>query len=345
MSNESNAQSVPPSPVSQPSQFIPVPVDSPMSGVASTQSTVIQALSQYGSSYLTIPDINLNSINPGWNVIGIKPIRSIGAGLFFRYVKRGMTELRQQKLEHRLKRLEALRVDCLFTDQQGLLEAVERELYVSAKEQVLLTAGFPTVLSKARVEKYRGSVSNLKFSPLTDFPRAIPEKPKALLERARRLEVFDAFVVLYMDFTKEPEAKTTARKIREKDPIIFGVMSAAHDNLYFVADWVDPYCDLTLKVLADRHGKAFPSEPTNPLVRKVDDILKPEAMRELEARVRARADAVANTNMTNWREKERREALVTAAAAAKAREGNPPAKPKAPLSRWAKIKIFLYGDL
>ena len=48
--------------------------------------------------------------------------------------------------------------------------------------------------------------------------------------------------------------KETAREeAKRKDPIIFGVI-AGSEKLYYVADWVDEYCDLTLEAFIDAIG-------------------------------------------------------------------------------------------
>ena len=60
---------------------------------------------------------------------------------------------------------------------------------------------------------------------------------------------------------------------KEKDPIVFGIFTDKEniftlDRLYYVADWVDEYCDLTLdklveeyKTMTDRHITRTMSTP------------------------------------------------------------------------------------
>jgi hypothetical protein len=38
---------------------------------------------------------------------------------------------------------------------------------------------------------------------------------------------------------------TKAEVEKAKDPILFGVLKGTR-NLYFIGDWIDEYCDLTL---------------------------------------------------------------------------------------------------
>lgn len=61
--------------------------------------------------------------------------------------------------------------------------------------------------------------------------------------------IFDNYVVLRYDPEMKSWAETEAEKEARKDPILFGVMQGSR-KLYFVGDWVDEYCDLTLAQVA-----------------------------------------------------------------------------------------------
>jgi hypothetical protein len=62
------------------------------------------------------------------------------------------------------------------------------------------------------------------------------------------LKIFDNYVILHFD----PEGKSTQlteEEIRrKKDPILFGVFGESR-RLYFIGDWKDEFCDLTLEEL------------------------------------------------------------------------------------------------
>ena len=67
--------------------------------------------------------------------------------------------------------------------------------------------------------------------------------------------LFDNYVILHYD----PDNKATTPKAREvelekrKDPILFGVVKSTR-NLYFVADWKDELCDLTIQDIVNKLG-------------------------------------------------------------------------------------------
>ena len=57
---------------------------------------------------------------------------------------------------------------------------------------------------------------------------------------------FDNYLVLYFTTKGIESAELTKEEVRQKkDPILFGVIRNSR-KLYFVADWTDEYCNLTL---------------------------------------------------------------------------------------------------
>ena len=67
---------------------------------------------------------------------------------------------------------------------------------------------------------------------------------------ALREKLFDKMYVVFTDYTKREERRVEAIK-REKDPILFGTFQdtatrTVVERFYFIGDWTDEYCDLTL---------------------------------------------------------------------------------------------------
>jgi len=60
--------------------------------------------------------------------------------------------------------------------------------------------------------------------------------------------LFDNYVILHFD----PDDRGTDEEARKaaRDPVLFGVVKGSR-VLYFVGDWVDELCDLTLEQIAE----------------------------------------------------------------------------------------------
>ena len=85
---------------------------------------------------------------------------------------------------------------------------------------------------------------------IKNFSRPIPTEVVNKIEEVNKLEIFDNYVVLYYDPDGKIYKETAKEEAKRKDPIIFGVI-AGSEKLYYVADWVDEYCDLTLEKFLD----------------------------------------------------------------------------------------------
>ena len=100
---------------------------------------------------------------------------------------------------------------------------------------------------------------------MENYPREIPDKIVDIIAQTK--DIFDQFYVVFTDYTGEVE-KQVQKERRDKDPILFGsfqkntgtnnfnraeiVMS---DRFYFLGDWVDEYCDLTMDKFLKEAGK------------------------------------------------------------------------------------------
>lgn len=238
---------------------------------------------------------------------------TIGAGLYFRYVKKKFTKIEQKELERRLIKLVNLRLQAITVDQQGLLESVEAMLLTAAREQALLVKGMDRYILKEHIDKFIKTSSTIKtkniyMNQLDKFPRPIPTAVQKKIVAAKALQVFDEFQVLYTDYTATPVVKSVADKVREKDPIVFGTMLGAPDRLYYIADWIDEYCDLTL----DKLVSVYKPENGESLVKELEALKTPESLKKLTARVQSRLTALDSVTRENWRQREK-EAVIARA--------------------------------
>ena len=92
------------------------------------------------------------------------------------------------------------------------------------------------------------------------------EVPDDLVEVVTKTkDIFDAFYVVFTDYTGIEERKVDKER-RDKDPILFGSFKNSTnvaDRFYFLGDWVDEYCDLTLDKLIVEYKDKVGKNPIN----------------------------------------------------------------------------------
>lgn len=94
-------------------------------------------------------------------------------------------------------------------------------------------------------EKTRKTGKCLKLSWIKNYVRVIPPEVILLKKEFDELRIFDNYVVLHFDKNNDSTNMTEKEIIKAKDPILFGVIKGSR-KLYFVGDWIDEYCNLTL---------------------------------------------------------------------------------------------------
>ena len=178
--------------------------------------------------------------------------------LYFKFVKSKMTKLEQKEMTERLFKLQILVKQAEDLGQKALYEDFARKIAICVREQEINVCGIEYIISKESIDKYKDKVKDvdIRFSKLEEYSRPIPTNVKKRLDKFKKLMMFDNYMVLYLDYKEKidvdnkkkavAEPKTNKQKIKEKDPILFGTLDYAPDKLYFIADWIDEYCDLTL---------------------------------------------------------------------------------------------------
>ena len=126
------------------------------------------------------------------------------------------------------------------------------------EELTLAHEGFTTYVTENQMINFiKKSERGVMVNFLRYYEGDIPEDVLKKKQEADEKMVFDNYVVAYyVDIKKEAkvvkakEAKKSEEKARERrrDPILFGIIKQSR-NLYYIADWVTPDDDLTLKKL------------------------------------------------------------------------------------------------
>lgn len=135
------------------------------------------------------------------------------------------------------------------TGQTALREKLKDILGIVRAEISLLDNNLTKYVSEEQMcslyEKVNAE-SKLKLTWIKNFVKIIPTAVLDLKQKADDLEVFDNYVILHFDPNNDATNLTQEEERAKKDPIMFGVISESN-KLYYIADWVDEYCDLTLE--------------------------------------------------------------------------------------------------
>jgi hypothetical protein len=137
--------------------------------------------------------------------------------------------------------------------QTALVEKLHSETNTVVVEKLLYANDVKKYISEedlvSFIDKHKVPHRILKLSWIKNYARPIPQEVIDIKKTFDQKEVFDNYVILHLDLTGDSEQMTKKEKENAKDPILFGVVQGSR-KLYYVADWMDEYCDLTLdKVL------------------------------------------------------------------------------------------------
>ena len=143
-------------------------------------------------------------------------------------------------------------------EKSGQKEAYNKLLYlaeVMKKEEQLIEMGVTTFIYKDTIEDYITKVADktVKIVELSRYMREIPDEIVDTIAKVK--DIFDELYVVFTDYTGKEERKVEKER-RDKDPILFGVFknnAVVADRFYFLGDWVDEYCDLTLDKFIDQY--------------------------------------------------------------------------------------------
>jgi hypothetical protein len=184
------------------------------------------------------------------------PVKLISVVDFFTELSKSYEELTPiaEIAEHYEKAL----VQAKTMGQVALLQKLSDLMDTVKGEAILIAMGLKKyVTEKQVVEFYEqvGEDKNLKLSWIKNFGRIIPEEVYEAKKRVDERKIFDNYVILHYDPENNGEKLTKEEIEKKKDPILFGVIRNSK-KLYYVADWKDDYCDLTLeemfKVLGEK---------------------------------------------------------------------------------------------
>lgn len=154
------------------------------------------------------------------------------------------------------------------------------------KEKKLLELGINTFVYFKDISDYIEKVKDKQLSiiELSRYEREVPDEIADVVAMCKENDLFDEYMVLFTDYNKEM-SKKTRKEDREKDPILFGIFlnkdkDTACPRFYYLGDWEDEHCDLTLermlaKIGDDKaHKVEAPAKTLEELTEKLNSLTK-----------------------------------------------------------------------
>lgn len=184
----------------------------------------------------------------------------------FRAIKESAGYISCEFLDNYYKEAENAVSSFALTGQKVSLAKTKYLMDIVLKEKQLLDMGINKCVSIDDVKRFCGEHESrvLMMCDISDYERPIPKEAQDKIVQTK--DIFDQFIIVYTDHTR-----AAAKKIeRARDPILFGIflntdlevdkygdgksikVGVMCERLYFLHDWEDDYCDLTLaKMLSE----------------------------------------------------------------------------------------------
>lgn len=176
--------------------------------------------------------------------------------LYFRFIKSKFTQLELSNLERNLAEVEAAFNKAADNGQNVLAEKILNKVSIATKESLAHAKGCKyfidgEVLRRNKSKIRGGHISNTAYDK---FTRVIPDE---VVEAKKKFgDIFDSFEI-YHYWNNDAEGKKDmdpSERAAMRDPVLFGKIDNS-DRYYFIADWVDEYCDLTFSEMIEHLGK------------------------------------------------------------------------------------------
>lgn len=192
------------------------------------------------------------STTPVGNKAVIKKKQGMPIQIFFSLMKKKMGLLAGMRLTSRLSKYEKMLEKADKAGQIALSEELMKRIFVTMRETEMYAAGFRIFLTRDVYERFCYKTERkVALTKLANYARVIPDDvldKKAVADKAK---LFDQYFVMHYDGAEAVKETVKEKVARAKDPILFGSIEGS-EKLYYVADWEDEFCDLTLDDIVDK---------------------------------------------------------------------------------------------
>lgn len=133
---------------------------------------------------------------------------------------------------------------------EKIMDAIDA---VRSETQLIAIGKTKFITEEAVVSVSKKSPRAIKLDWVANFVRPIPEDVLQVKAECDERRIFDNYAVMHFDPRDTGSEMTKVQKEDARDPILFGLIAGSR-KLYFVGDWVDEKCDLTLDKIAEIAG-------------------------------------------------------------------------------------------
>lgn len=135
--------------------------------------------------------------------------------------------------------------------QKALADKLTAEIFNNKYESILYAENFHYKISEEELVYFiKKTEKGVRLDYIENFARPIPKEVAEIKKKADSLLVFDNYCILHYDpelkSYKQTKEDEEALRRKKSDPILFGMINGSR-NLYYITDWIDEYCNLTLE--------------------------------------------------------------------------------------------------
>lgn len=175
---------------------------------------------------------------------------------YFEQVKERKNHVTDEELQNVYDNCLELLNKYKITGQQKAMKKLLFHLECIEKERELVKMGINTFIYRDDIEEYIDNIASdvVKIIELENYEREIPDEIVYVIEKVK--DKFDQLYIVFTDYTGKIEKEV----YRERDPILFGTFQNQKDRViidrfYYLGDWEDEYCDLTLDKMVNETKK------------------------------------------------------------------------------------------
>lgn len=176
---------------------------------------------------------------------------------YFQSVKEAVKEINKEEISKMYEAASSLMDKYKETGQEKAEKRLAFHVKTLLKESKIIDKGITKFVQKDDITNYIDHISKkpVKIIEMKNYPREIPDELISVIKDTK--DIFDEFYIVFTDYSEGELAKEVEK---ERDPILFGGFCTSSrdivaERFYYLGDWEDEYCDLTLDKLIKETSK------------------------------------------------------------------------------------------